>query len=211
MSRFHLNQETCHLTTHLPVSIAHHQCIVRADSGINFTEVSRRTVQDMMASYGPASRDALRFWLGRHTDDIRCRFQLHSAIHCWIFCNRLNHILVTMFSLLSAKKGIRVAEHCNWVNGFLSQLINRVVVLVFLFVWNHTFSYIRIPTPYSYFTYGVPIKCPHSFLFSFMWLVPTYLRSWALLGEPPIVQPLKNFPAFHGTRRFNTVFTRALH
>jgi glutamate/tyrosine decarboxylase-like PLP-dependent enzyme len=25
------------------------------------------------------------------------------------------------------------------------------------------------------------------------------------------VQPLKNFPAFHGTRRFNTVFTRALH
>jgi hypothetical protein len=29
--------------------------------------------------------------------------------------------------------------------------------------------------------------------------------------EPPIVQPLKNIPAFHGTRRFNTVFTRALH
>jgi hypothetical protein len=39
----------------------------------------------------------------------------------------------------------------------------------------------------------------------------TYLRSWALLEKPPIVQSLKNFPAFHGTRRFNTVFTRALH
>jgi hypothetical protein len=38
----------------------------------------------------------------------------------------------------------------------------------------------------------------------------TYLRSWALLEEPPIVQPLKKFPAFYGTRRFNTVFTRAL-
>jgi hypothetical protein len=39
----------------------------------------------------------------------------------------------------------------------------------------------------------------------------TYLRSWALLEEPPILQLLKNFPAFYGTRRFNTVFTRALH
>jgi hypothetical protein len=41
--------------------------------------------------------------------------------------------------------------------------------------------------------------------------VYTYLRSWALLEKPPIVQPLKNFPAFNGTRRFITVFTRALH
>jgi hypothetical protein len=39
----------------------------------------------------------------------------------------------------------------------------------------------------------------------------TYLRSWALLEKPPIVQPLKNFPAFYETRRFNAVFTRALH
>jgi hypothetical protein len=39
----------------------------------------------------------------------------------------------------------------------------------------------------------------------------TYLRSWALLEEPPIVQPLKNLPTLYGTRMFNTVFTRALH
>jgi hypothetical protein len=38
----------------------------------------------------------------------------------------------------------------------------------------------------------------------------TYLRSRALLEKPPIVQPLKNFPAFYGTRRFITVFTRAV-
>jgi hypothetical protein len=38
-----------------------------------------------------------------------------------------------------------------------------------------------------------------------------FLRSWALLEEPPIVQPLKNFPASYGTRSFNTVFTRAFH
>jgi hypothetical protein len=31
------------------------------------------------------------------------------------------------------------------------------------------------------------------------------------LMEPPIVQLLKNFPAFYGTRRFITVFIRALH
>jgi hypothetical protein len=39
----------------------------------------------------------------------------------------------------------------------------------------------------------------------------TYLLSWALLEKPPIVQLLKNFPAFYGTRRYITVFTRALH
>jgi hypothetical protein len=39
----------------------------------------------------------------------------------------------------------------------------------------------------------------------------TYLRSRALLEEPSIVQPLKNFAAFYGTRIFITVFTRALH
>jgi hypothetical protein len=33
----------------------------------------------------------------------------------------------------------------------------------------------------------------------------------SLLEEPPIVQTLKKFPAFYGTRRFITVFTRALH
>jgi hypothetical protein len=42
-------------------------------------------------------------------------------------------------------------------------------------------------------------------------IILTYSRSSALLDEPPIVQPLKNFTAFYGTRRFNTVFTRALH
>jgi hypothetical protein len=28
---------------------------------------------------------------------------------------------------------------------------------------------------------------------------------------PPVVRPLDSFPAFYGTRRFNTEFTRALH
>jgi hypothetical protein len=33
----------------------------------------------------------------------------------------------------------------------------------------------------------------------------------SLLEKLPIVQLLKNFPAFYGTRRFSTVFARALH
>jgi hypothetical protein len=39
----------------------------------------------------------------------------------------------------------------------------------------------------------------------------THSLSWGLLENLPIVQLLKNFPAFCGTRRFITVFTRALH
>jgi hypothetical protein len=35
--------------------------------------------------------------------------------------------------------------------------------------------------------------------------------SWTLLEKPPVMQLLKNFPIFYGTRRFITVFTRALH
>jgi hypothetical protein len=40
--------------------------------------------------------------------------------------------------------------------------------------------------------------------------VYTYLWNWALLEKRPIVQALKRYPAFYGTRRFITVFTRAL-
>jgi hypothetical protein len=39
----------------------------------------------------------------------------------------------------------------------------------------------------------------------------THSWSWALLEKLSIMQLLKNFPAFYGTQRFITVFTRALH
>jgi hypothetical protein len=39
----------------------------------------------------------------------------------------------------------------------------------------------------------------------------TYSWSWAPLEKLPIVQLLKNFPTFYGTRRFITALTRALH
>jgi hypothetical protein len=50
-----------------------------------------------------------------------------------------------------------------------------------------------------------------SFFYSLHYYLLTYSRSWALLEELSIVQPLRNPAEFHGTRRFNTVFTRALH
>jgi hypothetical protein len=33
----------------------------------------------------------------------------------------------------------------------------------------------------------------------------------ALLESPPVVNPLDSFPAFYGTQRFITTFTRAVH
>jgi hypothetical protein len=37
------------------------------------------------------------------------------------------------------------------------------------------------------------------------------LTNWVVLEKPPVAQLLKHFPTFYETRRFSTVFTRALH
>jgi hypothetical protein len=44
--------------------------------------------------------------------------------------------------------------------------------------------------------------CRHVLIARLNCEILTYLRSWAILEEPWIGQPLKNFPAFHGNRRF---------
>jgi hypothetical protein len=54
---------------------------------------------------------------------------------------------------------------------------------------------------------GRPVRSPSLHRLSYLL---TYLQSWALLEKPPIVQLLKNFPVFYGTRKFITVFTRVL-
>jgi hypothetical protein len=33
----------------------------------------------------------------------------------------------------------------------------------------------------------------------------------SILERPPVVTPLDSFPAFYGTLKFNTEFTKALH
>jgi hypothetical protein len=43
------------------------------------------------------------------------------------------------------------------------------------------------------------------------WQTLTHSWNWAILQKLPIVQSLKKFPPFYGTRRFIIVFTRALH
>jgi hypothetical protein len=50
------------------------------------------------------------------------------------------------------------------------------------------------------------IKSTHSLTHSL-----THSWSYGHFEKLPIVQLLKNFPAFYGSRRFITVFTRALH
>jgi hypothetical protein len=50
-----------------------------------------------------------------------------------------------------------------------------------------------------------------SLLCLFMLTSLTHSWSWTLLKKPPIVQLLKKFQAFYGTRRFITVITRTLH
>jgi hypothetical protein len=73
---------------------------------------------------------------------------------------------------------------------------------VFMLNYLNTGTTLPVPAPVNVFTGKIDIHSEnHSYL----------LRSWALLEEPPIMQPLKNFQAFHGTQRFNIVFTRALH
>jgi hypothetical protein len=44
-------------------------------------------------------------------------------------------------------------------------------------------------------------------------MVILFTHSWsrALLEKPPIVQLLKNFPSFYGTRRFSTMFIKVLY
>jgi hypothetical protein len=51
-------------------------------------------------------------------------------------------------------------------------------------------------------------SCFYGYLLTYLLI---YLQSWALLEKVSIMQPLENFPAFYGTRRFITVFTRAFH
>jgi hypothetical protein len=63
--------------------------------------------------------------------------------------------------------------------------------------------------------HGVTSRHPRDFnsqiLPNALTLLLTHSWSWALLEKLPIVQLLENFPAFYRTRRFITVFTRAIH
>jgi hypothetical protein len=52
--------------------------------------------------------------------------------------------------------------------------------------------------------------CGEKGLYAYIHISLTHSWGWDLLEKPPIVQPLKNFPAFYGTLTFITVFTRAL-
>jgi hypothetical protein len=77
-----------------------------------------------------------------------------------------------------------------------------------LFTWLGAISWSSILMLYSIVNF-LKLREPLALTLKTFVSLLTYSRSWALLEEPLIVQPLKNSAAFLGTRRFNTVFTRA--
>jgi hypothetical protein len=73
-----------------------------------------------------------------------------------------------------------------------------------------------VPTSWTihfYFikTYAFPYDLHIKYIMTVVRRNITHSWNCALLEKLPIVQLLKNFSAFYGTRRFNTVFTRALN
>jgi hypothetical protein len=103
----------------------------------------------------------------------------------WILCN----YLYPRAGLLSSKKSATCKRAVNWMQ----------------------LPVVTAPREnYERAIYQVKLLRP-SFSFKMCPRNVTYSRSWALLEKLPVAQPLKNFPTFYGTRRFITVFTRALH
>jgi hypothetical protein len=84
--------------------------------------------------------------------------------------------------------------------------------ILFLMALMTTGTAVAVPVTSSY-------EPRHHFVVSVGWLFAPVAKihsltrswSWALFEKPSVVQLLKNFPAFYGTRKFVTVFTRALH
>jgi hypothetical protein len=85
-----------------------------------------------------------------------------------------------------------------------------VVCPCYLFLWWNKIEKFHIHT----YTHNITLTYTTCDCSLFRYLITHLLNhswSWSLLEKLPIVQLLKNFPAFYGTRRFVTVFTRALH
>jgi hypothetical protein len=83
----------------------------------------------------------------------------------------------------------------------------------FVYIPSHTGSFkIQALILWHYITSSKGTRMRHHRLVTYT-ITSLFIHSWswALLEKPPVVQLLKNFPAFYGTRRFITVFTRALH
>jgi hypothetical protein len=121
--------------------------------------------------------------------------------YVWILQNCTRN---PFFLMTKTKSGIR--EMCSEVSCFINKL-DRAWHNLLQKELNSSATKLTVPK-YAAKTrlYGVTIVwiC---LLHPWTYFL-TYLRSWALLEELSIVQPLKNPPAFYATRRFNTVFTR---
>jgi hypothetical protein len=103
-------------------------------------------------------------------------------------------------------------------NTYIAQSIHNNILPLCSSLYNTDISELR----YTYYRYTIPISLSYGtrntvigyYYFTDNLIDPihhSHTWSWALLEKLPIVQPLRNFSAFYGTRRFIAVFTRALH
>jgi hypothetical protein len=94
-----------------------------------------------------------------------------------------------------------------WKPRIIASKVNLPDIHSAKICWLHTDTYGRCVNDFNK-------KITWRILFSinvFRIISLTHSWSWALLEKLPIVQPLKKFSAFYGTRRFITMSTRALH
>jgi hypothetical protein len=87
--------------------------------------------------------------------------------------------------------------------------VNILIYLINILFKNQIFCHLNIANEYRWKTENSKLQIQlNGLLTVFLQFTPW---GWALLEKPQVVQLLKNFPTFYGTRRFNTVITRAPH
>jgi hypothetical protein len=112
------------------------------------------------------------------------------------------HLLAySLFLCFSTKHGV-LCDNANFLHYILFASISSLSALI-----NHSLHVLMLVSWLNYAHSKQRNKTYCIYKFSLL----THSWSWVLLEKPPIVQLLKNFPAFYGTRRFITLFTRALH
>ena len=112
---------------------------------------------------------------------------------------------------------------------FLTYLINWFLTYLITYLLTYLLTYLRTLSFTYYFTYFYNylltllliylLSNLFTYLTYFLDFLLTYflltysLTPWStvLLEKPPVLQPVKKFPAFYGTRRFITAFTSARH
>jgi hypothetical protein len=126
-------------------------------------------------------------------------------LHCFLFClsAKTPCIIFTYFFMFVnylPKSIIQFWLFCEWYSFSCHLWANSSSFLAFPSFMEH-FGHPHGPWCLNIF---YPLQTTQKLVFLTLW-------NWALLKSPSVVRPIDNFPAFYGTWRFNTKFTRAFH